>query len=231
MSAPTLDTDAQWRCAVYRLYAGDRPVGSAFGIGPRLALTCHHCVSGGEAAMFGLHGHTTDGRMIVIDVAEVVLSPYPTSQDLAIVRVDRDLPAWLPLIASRPDQYGDLAGYGFPGFNAGQPVVRIDTVSRGIQATSYASGSYTLRDAILLGGDTATFGMSGGPLIDLETGGAVGVIVGGADYINRAIALPLWAVSHVDRPWTVFAHAVAWPAYDPFRVRRVHGGVEAADGR
>jgi hypothetical protein len=198
-----LESDPSHRGAVFRLWSATGPIATAFGVGPRLALTCHHCVATQIAADLTLR----IGER-VFSISEILEAPSPFSTDAAVLRLSDDLPAWLPANGIQPPRYGELVAYGYPGTSAQQPLVPIHLQLRSEQPSAY--GLYSLAHALALAGDPATYGMSGGPLIDTAAGVAVGMIVGGPDYDNRALALPLWAFDSSDREWKPFAAAMAW---------------------
>lgn len=209
-SEAKLSSDTAWRAGVYRLcgMAPDGPRGTAFGLGPRLALTCHHCVDGVDPQSLVLKPSTSEGTPL-LRVAEVLFPGDPQRNDVAILRMADDLPTWLPASSHEPPETAKLRGYGFPGLNPKQALVRIDVESRGLQPAEYAQ-RYRLDCALILAREPAARGMSGGPIIEAESGAVVAMIVGGPDFDGRAIALPLWVISSVERPWNAFDQAIVW---------------------
>lgn len=206
-----ISSDAAWRAAVYRLLCGNpaTPRGTAFGIGPRLALTCHHCVDGANTDLGLLLLSSSEVTLPLARVAEVQVPEDPLCNDVAILRMDQDLPAWLGVNSLEPPEEAKLFGFGFPGSNLRQGLVRIEVEPRGFQPAEYAD-RYRLNTALVLSKDPATRGMSGGPIIEAESGTAVAIIVGGPDYDGRSIALPLCAISTVESRWNAFDQAIAW---------------------
>jgi hypothetical protein len=207
-----MGSDSHWRVGIYRLLltgsdgADSGARGTAFGIGPRVALTCHHCVDGFDPRSLVLR--TAGSDCPLLQIAEVLFPEDPLHNDVAILRMSDDLPAWLPLSAEEPPEQVRLLGFGFPGSSPRQSLVRIEVDPRGVQPAAYAQ--YQLDVALILAGDPAAQGMSGGPIIEAESGTVIGMIVGGPDYGGRAIALPMWAVNMNERPWKAFDQALSW---------------------
>lgn len=206
-----LSADSAWRTGIFRLYGIDpeAPRGTAFGIGPRVALTCHHCVDGADPQRLILRQSGGEAAAPLL-VAEILFPADPLNNDIAILRMAQDLPSWIPAIALEPLEGVQLVGFGFPGSAPRQPLVRIDVDHRGVQPANY--GGYRLDAALILAKEPAVHGMSGGPVIEARSGAAVAMVVGGPDYDGRAIALPLWMVSNSERPWEAFDQAIDWNA-------------------
>ena len=123
-----------FRDCVCRLVRADHsPIGTAFGIGPRVALTCHHCVAGADPGGLRLLVYAGHVEPIVVGINEVVLPPQPEAADLALLRLADDLPAWLAISCECPPRYANLVGYGFPGERPQQAAVQVHFDSRGIQ--------------------------------------------------------------------------------------------------
>jgi hypothetical protein len=181
-------------------------LGSAFGIGPRIAVTCHHCIADRAASHVKLLVIEDNGTSALVTVNEIILSPDPTKMDIALLRLADDLPGWIP-VPLNGSVFQNLSGFGFPGTNIQQSAVRIDVEFRGLQPTQYAN--YSLSNGLILAGDPATYGMSGGPVIDATAGVAVGMIVGGPDYDGRTIAVPFHQIPEV-KEWPAFWLAMQW---------------------
>ncbi len=202
-----------FRDRVCRLVRPDRsPVGSAFGIGPRVALTCHHCVAGCQADGLRLLVHALGAaEPLLLDINDILLPQQPASTDLAILLLADDLPAWLAITTEAPPRYANPVGYGFPGERAQQAAVRVHLDSRGIQQASYSGKSlrYALQEALVLAGDPASGGMSGGPVMDDTAGVVVAMIVGGPEYDGRTIAMPFHGVDPAC-DWASYQFAIQW---------------------
>ena len=196
--------DSARKQGVTRIWIDGRPVGTAFLIGARLALTCHHCVRTAGTPV-ELRGHAPDGKAWLALVDDIVFPPNPLTTDAAVLRFNEDAPRFLPISATCPNRLGDLLAYGYPGSNPTQVIVRIDLQLRG--ETSFSYSDYNLPETFAVAGDPAAPGMSGGPVFDVQAGVVVAMIVGGPDYDNRAIALPLWAIENVGSRWNVFNFA------------------------
>ncbi len=199
-----LTLDADWGQSILRIWIGGQPVGTAFIIGPRIALTCHHCVREAReaAASIELRGRTANGTDWLAPVNETVFPSDPKKADGAVLRFGEDASQYLPISAARTRTFGDLIAYGYPGSDPEQARVRIDLQLRGLK--SFAYYDYALPEALALAGDPAAPGMSGGPVFDATAGVVVGMIVGGPDFDNRAIALPVWALDSAENPFRAF---------------------------
>jgi Trypsin-like peptidase domain len=204
--ADDLVFDEDWRRGVLRIWIGDAPIGTAFCIAPRLALTCHHCLRDASGPV-ALRAAPVRGQGPVLPINEWRFPASPSGLDAALIRLGEDAPGHLALSTTKPPGFGELVAYGYPWEDPKQALVRIDLQLRGRKSFSYPP-DYTLLDALALSGDPAAPGMSGGPVIDASAGVAVAMIVGGPDYDNRAIALPLWALADVGANFPAFQ--IAW---------------------
>lgn len=203
---------------VFRLFDGDTPVGTAFAVGPRVALTCHHCVADRSASRLTLRCTPSDIRALPVAVSEVAFPPSALCTDIALLRVQSDFVRWLPITVGSPPRYGPLMGFGYPGGSPEQARTRIDLEGRGYQQTFYKHGSakYQLPRAMMLAGDRAAFGMSGGPVVDLSTDAAVAILVGGGEFDNRSIALPFAEVVS-SSSWPAFECALGWSRLNTYQ--------------
>ncbi|PYE30678.1 trypsin-like peptidase [Rhizobium sp. PP-WC-1G-195] len=192
--------EAVWKEAISRVWVDQKPVGTAFVIGPRIALTCHHCAIGqGVIELRGLAGDGTEWRRTVEDVC---FAEFPLEADAALLRFSQDAETVLPISTQRISSFGHLTAYGYPGENTRQGIVRIDVQSRGLKSFDY--GKYALPEGLSLAGDPASAGMSGSPVLDTSTGIVIAMIVGGPDYDGRATAIPLWLLDDSTNKFPAF---------------------------
>ncbi|MGO4441014.1 trypsin-like peptidase domain-containing protein [Rhizobium sp. RAF56] len=203
--ADNISLTPEWGPAVARIWADGKPVGTAFVVGPRLALTCHHCTSAAGSGLMELRGTDRDGVEWCRTVVDTCSATSPMEADASILRFAEDATTVLPISANRTSSFGTLVAYGFPGGDPKQDRVRIDVESRDLKSFTY--GNYKLAEGLALGGDPAAPGMSGSPVVDATAGVVVGMIVGGPDFDDRAMALPLWTLDTTKNPFPAFAVA------------------------
>lgn len=177
---------AESALAIGRLLKSGEFVGTAFAIGPSLAITCHHCVAGvGEFSL----AFTGKGPSSPVRVVEVVTVGDSRDNDFALLRLAAPVEQWIPLCADELiGEVGPLHVLGFPQVVPEGAAVRLNVEFRGTQRAEY--GDYQIDDAIALGGDAAAVGMSGAPVLDGRTLGAIAMVVGGPGFLGRTFALP-----------------------------------------
>src|SRR4029453_17071435 len=145
-------------------------LGTAFFVGPTTALTCAHGV--GDLATADLRLQPVLGADLV-PVDDVVRRP---ARDLARIEVTPETGAWLPLRSTWSPgtavvSHGFSTKYPRTRFPYGHPMDRTE-ISGEVDVEWKEARSRVLR----LGPSNADAGFSGGPLVDVESGAAVGVL-------------------------------------------------------
>lgn len=153
-------------------------------------LTCHHVVADLEECVV----HFDDGTTVTIAVAEQHLS---IKDDLAILNTGQAVTDCLALGPSRFTPDSEYWGTGYGKSKGVSDALPVGGRVLGTTAIDYESGksNYTLSNVLVLRDSPFNSGISGSPLIDPQTGVAVGVINAGAKQGGFAIPLAAHAVT------------------------------------
>lgn len=208
----------RWRRAVAAVVdvvdGRERVRGTAFFVGPDVALTCHHVIRSAE-------GRTVRLRTVGSPGAEVVLDVDPDEErDLALLRVrnrtDRET---VRLDPEHPTLGREVSSYGFPHdllarYPEGYPM---DPVRPGGTTTLKFKGRES--PMLVLPRKNQSRGMSGAPVRDVETGVVVGLLRITDQQTNDTMAIP--AATVVERwPAAVVGPDGASPTYAVLTGRR-----------
>lgn len=178
LSAPGVDARQRRRARemTVRIRAtgcGELATGSGFVIGDRLIVTNRHVVDGAGAVSI----NTWDGRSVDATVQGVDLS-----DDIAVMRVDRELPASAQLADADPGMGDEVTAVGFP--LGGRQALSSGTV------VDYARLDTGDGPRIMRVSAEIWPGSSGGPLVDLQ-GRVVGVVFALERATDYGLAIPV----------------------------------------
>ncbi|AGA25366.1 serine protease [Singulisphaera acidiphila] len=171
--------EARTRRAVVRVRrrGTDQVAGTGVFVGPGLLLTCHHVVAmaGGAVDVELPASGPTEAPLVV--AAEVIVDPEAFRRDLAVLHVDG--PANVEILAcAGPCEAGRTVWS--TGFQRPVAVLRDS-----LPTTAVVGGPTTIRASWLDKADLDVFtltnavvgpGLSGAPLVDMETGAMVGLV-------------------------------------------------------
>ncbi len=156
------------RAAMAQVIVGGRPKGAAFFIGDRHLLTCQHVVVGEEPIEIRQLGM---GRPV--RAARVIESSPVEELDLAVLEVDPATDDAAPVSVLLRDRL-DLGRHevaGFPREEGAESAFEMYTVD----AHEREAVDGTAQLLSIEGGKQITFGMSGGPVLSLESGAVTAV--------------------------------------------------------
>ncbi len=155
------------RCTVRLTVSGGRDQGTGFFVAPGLVLTCAHVVeAAGPDQSVAVHwaGRTLPGQIVPEHFR-------PANSDLALLRVE---PADHPcVLLHEAYTLGDeMLAFGYPlGSTVGDPVTVVSEDWPRDRGTSPEQPSLKLKQGQIQPG------LSGAPLLNLQTGGVCGVVV------------------------------------------------------
>lgn len=162
--------EAGIRQAIVAIRLGERNVGTGFFVGPDRALTCHHVIADLEEP-FSLELHA--GTLAKAWLDQEVTAP---ASDVAVLRVNSRAPAILPC-AGGAEPGVDVWASGFPqpaGAVAGK-MPTTATVGGAVTVEFRGPPAYTFH-GFTLEASRVRPGLSGGPVVDLETGAVLGIV-------------------------------------------------------
>lgn len=149
--------------------------GTGFFVADGLILTCAHVVD--DARILNDKVVFTMGEDEKWQYANVIFTSDPNKADIAILKpVDiPETPPALPLIGSRKSNGHEFDSFGYPREGNGQGLHGDG------QIQSWVRDGLD-RDRLQISSDKITHGFSGGPIIDKQLGGVVGMVSKGFDF-------------------------------------------------
>jgi len=167
--------------------AGGRVIGWGSGFVVRsdgFVVTNRHVIAGAESIHVGWDEACNRGEVIATLVA------WSHEQDVALLRLPKDIYTALPLSKEGPSRGGKVLAMGFPvvGETKGHPSLTLNPgIVSGVERKVSDLRDLMETDAVL------TPGNSGGPILDLDSGEVISIVVAGfqGDLQGRNLGIPV----------------------------------------
>ncbi|GHJ47590.1 hypothetical protein Cs7R123_49320 [Catellatospora sp. TT07R-123] len=172
---------------------GETQTGSGFFAAPGLVVTCAHVVGRKRVVTLRQGAAAWEGKVVFASpLGTSTVAPYP---DLAIIETSSDIESsrcvwWDQRL---PSPGSPLHAVGFSKIYGGE--LRQSSASPTFDGTYDFDG-----EMLVLGGREIAAGMSGGPVLNLKTGGVCGVtkVSRQQDSDRGGLAIPIWALRSAD---------------------------------